>query len=69
MNFSILIGIAVLTKITEKEVPIRIVKSKSNYLNTLSFYNRASLYPKRHFNKKYLQKILKKISGKVREDV
>lgn len=69
MNFSILIGIAVLTKITEKEVPIRIVKSKSNYLNTLSFYNRASLYSKRHFNKKYLQKILKKISGKVREDV
>lgn len=69
MNFSILIGIAVLTKITEKEVPIRIDKSKSNYLNTLSFYNRASLYSKRHFNKKYLQKILKKISGKVREDV
>lgn len=69
MNFSILISIAVFTKITEKEVSIRIAKSKNNYLNTLSFYNRPSHYSKSHFNKKCLQKILKKISRKVREDV
>lgn len=69
MNFSILISIAVLTKITEKEMPMRIAKSKSNYFNTLSFYNRPSPYFKRHFNKKCPQKILNKISRKVREDV
>lgn len=62
MNFSVLISIAVLTKITEKEVSIRIAKSKNNYSNT--FYNRPSLYSKRHFDKKCLQKILKKISKK-----